>query len=101
MLHDKYPTLHALGLGEALDEMERLCALGQAGKYKGKALNPSQFHHLSRALAHLRGFRCGERVVDEETQMPVLVNVATRFLMMLATSLNQRAHHEPEPPRAA
>jgi hypothetical protein len=87
MTHDKYPTLHALGLGQALDEIERVCAIGAAGKYAGQAIDPRPGLHVDHALDHIT-VACSTKLqgCDIETNEREIAHAAARLLMAVATS---------------
>ncbi len=82
MSEDRYPTLHAIGLGDQLDAIERIAALGQAGKYAGEAVaKKSADHHFNKADSHMvrAGSHYQER--DDETGERHLLHAALRLLM--------------------
>ena len=73
MNDDKYPTLHALGLGPQLDAMERICAQGAAGKYEGESLiTRSADHHFSKADSHMVLAGYGYMAKDKEDRKSVV-----------------------------
>jgi hypothetical protein len=80
-----YPTLTAL-LGPQLAEMERVCAMGQSGKYAGKRPEErDEAFHLSKAHGHVNsaGF---ERRGDLETRAPHVLLAAIRLMMADASA---------------
>lgn len=95
MTHDKYPTLHALGLGPALDEIERVCAIGEAGKYAGQAIDPRPGLHVDHALDHIT-VACSTKLQgrDIETNEREIAHAAARLLMAVATSAQQALFFE-------
>jgi hypothetical protein len=77
---EKYPTLHALGLGPQLDELERICAESAAGKHAGEPVaSRGAKHHCRKAFGHL--WLAAVTVVDTETGALHLIHVAARSLM--------------------
>jgi hypothetical protein len=89
-MNDKYPTMHALGLGPALDEVEKVFAIGANGKYKGKKIDPRQEEHLVHACNHLTRTVSlavsGESAVDPDTGQRDLAHVGARTLLAMVTS---------------
>jgi hypothetical protein len=84
MIHDKYPTLHAIGLGPQLDAIERICAESQSGKHAGvHPLSKGVDHHFGKADSHLvrAGYGYAER--DESGELH-LIHAAARLLMAAA-----------------
>lgn len=82
---DRFPTLHAIGLGSQLDALERICAQSQAGKHAGESiLDPGADHHFTKADGHMvrAGFGYGER--DQESGESHLIHAAARLLMAAA-----------------
>ena len=92
MKFDKYPTLHGLGLGPALDEIERVCAIGAVGKYAVKKIDGRWAKHLWHAECHIdnleppRSLSFGPHHIDHETGERHLAHAAARLLMALAVS---------------
>ena len=84
-----YPTLHALGLGPQLAELERICAESQRGKYAGESvLAPGAAHHFTKALrSHL-----SHPGRDDDSGARHLIHAAARLLMAAAC-----ADHEGPP----
>lgn len=79
---DPYQTLHAIGLRDQLEAMERIAAKGQQGKYAGKSiLEKTADYHFTKADSHQcrAGSHYQER--DEETGEPHLDHAALRLLM--------------------
>lgn len=51
---EQYPTLHAIGLGPQLDEVERICAEAQRGKHKGESIfDLGASYHFDKSTSHL------------------------------------------------
>jgi hypothetical protein len=98
MTDDKYPTLHALGLGPALDEVERVCAIGAAGKYAGQQIDPRLGLHMDHALDHITVARSTAlQGRDIETNEREIAHAAARLLMAMATSHAEADGHGGEP----
>jgi hypothetical protein len=84
---DKYPTLHWLGLGPALDEMEEVCAFGRQGKFGENKPDPRYGHHLDHMADHMAVVRSmGVDSVDNVTGKREFAHAITRGLMALAVS---------------
>lgn len=78
------PTLHAIGLGSQLAELERICAESAAGKHAGESiLDPGSEHHWVKALQHLQQ-PGGGGLRDPETNARHLIHAAARLLMAAA-----------------
>ncbi len=90
MTHGKYPTMHALGLGPALDEIEKVFAIGASGKYKGQKIDPRHEEHLIHACDHLTRTVSlatdGEVAVDPEPGQRDLAHLGARTLLAMVTS---------------
>lgn len=85
MPENKYPTLHAIGLGPQLDALERICAQSQAGKHAGQSiLTPGSDHHYTKADSHMVSaiIELGER--DDDSGERHLIHAAARLLMAAA-----------------
>lgn len=82
-LADPYPTLHAIGLGPQLAELERICADAYRGKHAGENIVEwgATYHH-GKALSHLDRGGHGERDADSGARH--LIHVAARLLMTAA-----------------
>lgn len=77
-----YPILHQIGLGSALDALERLAAKG-AEKYPGNDWRErGTDEHLAHAACHL-DYAENPEVLDDETGEPHAVHFALRALMAL------------------
>jgi hypothetical protein len=78
-----YPTLHAIGLGPQLAELERICAEAKAGKHANGDLAsiPAEVH-VDKAGSHID--RWLTEVRDQETGASHLIHSAARLLMAAA-----------------
>ena len=84
-MKEAYPTLHTIGLGPQLADLERICAQSQAGKHVGESIHdPGVVHHLEKAANHLgsSGVYPSER--DPDSGALHLVHAAARLLMAAA-----------------
>lgn len=84
MIQDKYPTIHAIGLGPQLDAIERICAESAAGKHAGEPVTAKGVdHHFGKADSHMvrAGYGYAER--DESGELH-LIHAAARLLMAAA-----------------
>jgi hypothetical protein len=85
MICDKYPTLHALGLGPQLDAIERICAASQAGKHAGRPITDRGVdHHFGKADSHMVRAGFGYSATDHESGELHLIHAAARLLMASA-----------------
>lgn len=78
-----YPTLHAIGLGDQLEAMERVVLHGQQGKHGGLVpVDRTADYHYAKADGHMvqAGPRYGERDVHDTGERH-LVLAAIRLLM--------------------
>jgi hypothetical protein len=91
-LHGPYPTLHAIGLGPQLAELERICAESQRGKHAGESVLEVGFaFQMSKAIGHMFvGDSWAMR--DPESNARHLIHAAARLLMAAAC-----ADHEGRP----
>lgn len=81
--HHDYPTLHAIGLGSQLAELERICAESAKGKHAGETiLGPGHDHHVLKAAQHMARHGAGRRDID--TNARHLIHAAARLLMAAA-----------------
>lgn len=79
-----YPTLTSL-LGPQLAEMERVCALGQSGKYAGQSIyDRTADHHFGRAQSHALAGTVDLGELDADTGAPHLLLAALRLMMATA-----------------
>lgn len=79
-----YPTLHAIGLGPQLAELERICAESARGKHAGESvLDLGVEQHTAKALGHLV-FGDTWTTRDATTHARHLVHAAARLLMASA-----------------
>jgi len=78
-----YPTLHAIGLGPQLAELERICAEARAGKHKGKSILaiPAEVH-VDKAGTHVDSWLTAVR--DPDSGANHLIHAAARLLMAAA-----------------
>jgi hypothetical protein len=84
---ERWPTLVAIGLGDALDSIERVTAWAQNGKHKGaKWSTQTQEHQIGKLLGHIAKAMKGEQV-DEDTGEHPYAHVAARSLMLLGLAL--------------
>lgn len=80
-----YPTLHAIGLGPQLAELERICAESQRGKHAGGSIIHSPWYHWDKARSHLeRGDVPGFDERDSDSGASHLIHAAARLLMAAA-----------------
>lgn len=80
---DRYPTLHAIGLGPQLEAMERVALLGQRGKHRGQLpVEKSADYHFTKADGHMcqSGPEYGAEDEDDTGERH-LVLAALRLLM--------------------
>jgi hypothetical protein len=85
-LHGPYPTLHAIGLGPQLAELERICAEAGKGKHAGgNILAFDAGYHLHKGLSHLNGLSLGRHGLrDRDSGARHLIHAAARLLMAAA-----------------
>lgn len=84
MSDDKYPTLHAIGLGPQLDAMERICADSAAGKHAGEpVMSKGIGHHFRKAGSHMARSGYWQDDRDESGEFH-LIHAAARLLMAAA-----------------
>lgn len=85
----RWPTLAAIGLGDALDAMERVTTWAQQGKHRGKKWETqTKDHQIGKLLGHLAAGMKGEQV-DEETGEHPYAHTAVRALMLLGIALQE------------
>jgi hypothetical protein len=78
-----YPTLHAIGLGPQLAELERICAESAAGKHAGASvILAGSGYHWDKAIAHMHRAYLGARDADSGARH--LIHAAARLLMTAA-----------------
>jgi hypothetical protein len=83
---DRWPTLVAIGLVDALDEVESVAA-GNQGKHPGrKWVTKSISHHDAKAIKHLGTVQCGQPF-DADTGKRGRAHAALRLLMALGLEL--------------
>lgn len=98
---DRYPTLHAIGLGPSLAAVERVAAWAQRGKHPGpKWATQTIMHQVGKLLGHMRNGMLGESV-DEDTGEHPYAHVAARALMLLGLALQKPEIESEEPSRLA
>lgn len=86
----RWPTLEAIGLGDALDAVERVTAWAQRGKHPGpKWATQTEWHQQAKLLGHLAAGMKGT-AVDEDTGEHPFAHVAARALMLLGLALKAR-----------
>ena len=86
---ERWPTLEAIGLGEALDAVERVTAWAQRGKHPGpKWAGQTMEHQTAKLLGHLSRAMKGE-TADEDTGEHPFAHVAARALMLLGLALKR------------
>jgi len=84
---ERWPTLRAIGLADALDAVERVTAWAQQGKHPGpKWAGQSVPHQIAKMLGHLAAGMKGV-TADEDTGEHPYAHVAARCLMMLGLVL--------------
>ncbi len=94
---ERYPTLHAIGLTEALDAVERVAAWAQRGKHPGGEWSTQTVsHQLAKMLGHVARGMKGE-AADEDTGEHPYAHVAARALMLVGLVLRE-AEVVPNPP---
>lgn len=82
-----YPTLHAIGLGPQLAELERICAESQRGKHAGRSiLELGPEGHMHKALSHFAGNIVTREIItrDNDSGARHLIHAAARLLMAAA-----------------
>lgn len=85
----RFPTTVGIGLGEALDAVERVTTWAQQGKHQGaKWSTQTEEHQVGKMLGHLARGMKGE-TVDEDTGEHPYAHVAARALMLLGLVLQQ------------
>lgn len=78
------PTLHAIGLGPQLAELERICAASAASKHAGESIrDPGAEHHWLKAAGHLTHDGTLDSR-DPETNARHIIHAAARLLMAAA-----------------
>lgn len=83
----RWPTLLAIGLGDALDAIERVTAWAQRGKHPGpKWAGQTVAHQAAKLVGHLGRGLAGEQA-DEDTGEHPYAHVAARSLMLLGLVL--------------
>ena len=83
LLADAYPTLHAIGLGPQLAELERICAGSAKGKHAGETiLQWGEGYHWNKAISHLNHGEFGAR--DNDSGARHLIHAVARLLMAAA-----------------
>lgn len=84
---ERFPMLLAIGLGDALDAVERVVVWAQNGKHQGKKWESQTVEHQQGKL--LRHLGCGlvGDVADEDTGEHPFAHVAARALMLLGLIL--------------
>lgn len=83
------PTLVAIGLLDALLEVESVLAWNEAEKHTGsKWKSKNSFYHDAKAISHLSRSQCGE-LTDAETLKSHRAHSVCRLLMSLAHELSQ------------
>lgn len=80
---ERWPTLTSIGLGDALDAVERVTAWAQRGKHPGpKWASQTVAHQAAKLVGHLGRGLAGE-LADEDTGEHPFAHVAARALMLL------------------
>lgn len=86
---ERFPTLLAIGLGDALDAVERVTAWAQTGKHPGqKWATQTVEHQAGKLVRHLGSGLVGE-TVDEDTGEHPFAHVVARALMLLGLVLRR------------
>lgn len=86
---ERWPTLLAIGLGDALDAVERVAAWAQRGKHPGPVwASQTTEHQTGKLLGHIARAMKGE-TRDEETGEPPYAHVAARALMLVGLALRK------------
>ena len=86
---DPYPTLHTIGLGPALEAVERVCAWANRGKHAGpKWAAQTVSHQSAKMMKHAGAGLCGQ-TEDEDTGEHPFAHVAARALMLLGLVLKK------------
>lgn len=84
---ERFPMLLTIGLGDALDAVERVVVWAQNGKHRGKKWeSQTPEHQQGKLLRHLGSGMLGE-TVDEDTGEHPFAHVAARALMLLGLVL--------------
>lgn len=92
---ERWPTLVAIGLGDALDAVERVTAWAQQGKHPGpKWASQTTEHQVAKLLGHLSRAMKGE-TADEDTGEHPYAHVAARALMLLGLIQRKQESHKP------
>ena len=79
------PTLHAIGLGPQLLELERICAESAKGKHAGTSIRDrSVEYHIDKAEHHVEQWDFSRGAPDAETGASHLIHAAARLLMAAA-----------------
>lgn len=80
---DPYPTLHAIGLGPQLAELERICAEAYKGKHAGETIIEwGEGYHWNKAISHINRGEFGQH--DSDSGARHLIHAAARLLMAAA-----------------
>lgn len=82
----RWPTLEAIGLGDALDAIEEIAAAHQ-GKHPGrKWITKTVAHHDAKAIKHLSTVQCGQSH-DADSGLRGRAHAGLRLLMALGLEL--------------
>jgi hypothetical protein len=85
---DDFPTLKAIGLYEALRELERVFSVS-GGAQRATWPEKGVGYHTAKAVSHLNKFQCGE-TTDARSGLHPLAHVGGRVLAALAIVLKAR-----------
>ncbi len=92
---ERWPTLVSIGLGDALDSLERVTTWAQKGKHRGKKWSgQDQQHQVGKLLGHLSAGLKGQ-LKDEDTGEHPYAHVAARALMLLGLVLMESVDNGP------
>lgn len=89
----RWPTLEAIGLGQALDLVEAVAAFNQPKHPGGKWKTQTVAHQWGKCLSHAGRSMHGEPL-DHETGLPASAHAALRLLMALGLELEQAEDQE-------
>ncbi len=88
-VEQRWPTLAAIGLAEALDAVERVARWAQEGKHPGpKWATQTTEHQAGKLVKHLGYGLCGD-TQDEDTGEHPYAHAAARALMLLGLVLKK------------
>lgn len=83
---ERWPTLIAIGLGDALDAVEEIAAAHQSKHPGRKWITKTVAHHDAKSIKHLSTVQCGQPR-DLDSGLPGRAHAALRMVMALALEL--------------